>query len=106
MNLNVLDGTALVKFITDPGRLTFSFILPEEGNYTVYFWDETLLDGAGNWVELPVYAEDEAGNSIVTSLHPDVESETRLVLEGVQLTDLNTVEFVTNFPGLFVLVIK
>ena len=106
MNLNVLDGSALVKFITDPGRLTFSFTLPADGNYSVYFWDETLLDGAGDWVELPAYAENADGTPVVTSLHPDVESETRLVLEGVQLTDLNAVEFVTNFTGLFILVSK
>ena len=108
MNLNVMDDNGELTFIT-PGRLTFSFMYPEDQldrEFTVYFWDETLKEGLGDWVELPAYAENTDGTPVVTSLHTDDVDETRMILEGVQLMEDGRVQFITNFPGLFVLVIK
>ena len=111
MSLTVLDALlSPVDFIADPGRLTFSFGIPEaamDQDYSIYFWDPTLKEGAGDWVELPAYTEEEDGTPIITSLHPEEISEERLILEGVKkVEELNRVEFVTNFTGLFVLVVK
>ncbi len=109
MNLTVLDSLNPVKYVADPGRLTFSFAVPEDmldKTFTVFFWDETLKNGVGDWVELPAYAEEDDGTPVITSLHPEEVSEARMTLEGVKLTELDHVEFVTNFPGLFILAIK
>ena len=109
MGLTVLNGLTPLDLIEDPGRLTFSYRITEEmkgKTFTVFFWDETLKDGAGDWVELPAYEEKDDGTPIITSLHPDDETEQRMILEGVRVTELNHVEFVTNFPGIFVLAVK
>ncbi|MHB8088535.1 MAG: MBG domain-containing protein [Anaerolineaceae bacterium] len=110
MNLTVLDDLTPVTYIADPGRLTYSFRIPAElrdQEFTVFFWDPTLKEGAGDWVELPAYAEEEDGTPVITSLHEEEPSELRMILEGVKKNDLGTrFEFVTNFPGLFVLAVK
>ena len=109
MNLTVLDGLTPIKKVEDPGRLTFSYRITDElkdKTLTVLFWDETLKEGLGDWVELPAYEEDEDGISVIKSLHPEEETEDRMILEGVRVTELNHVEFVTNFPGIFILVTK
>ena len=109
MNLTILDGLTPVTYVEDPGRLTYSFRIPVElldQEFTVFFWDPTLNLGAGDWVELPAYAEEEDGTPVITSLHEEEPSELRMILEGVKKTELNRVEFVTNFPGLFVLAVK
>ncbi|MRS02202.1 hypothetical protein EG832_03080, partial [bacterium] len=109
MNLTVLDGLTPLTYIADPGRLTYSFRIPadlRDKEFTVYFWDPTLNLGAGDWVELPAYAEEEDGTPVITSLHEEEPSELRMILEGVKKTELNRVEFVTNFPGLFILAVK
>jgi hypothetical protein len=109
MNLTVLDNLTPLTSITDPGRLTFSFSIPaylRNKEFTILFWDPTLKLGAGDWVELPAYAEEEDGTPVITSLHVEEPSELRMTLEGVQKTEMNRVEFVTNFPGLFILAVK
>lgn len=109
LNINVLENLAPLTFITDPGRLTFSFTIPDDmldNEFSVYFWDATLKLGAGDWVELPIFAEEEDGTPVITSLHEEEPSELRMILEGVKKTELNRVEFVTNFPGLFILAFK
>jgi hypothetical protein len=110
MNLTVLDNLTPVTYIADPGRLTYSFRIPAElrdKELTVFFWDPTLKLGVGDWVELPVYAEEEDGTPVITSLHEEEPSELRMTLEGVKKNDLGTrFEFVTNFPGLFILAVK
>jgi hypothetical protein len=65
-----------------------------------------LKQGAGDWVELPAYAEEDNGTPVITSLHEEEPSELRIILEGVKKTELIRVEFVTNFPGLFILAVK
>jgi hypothetical protein len=110
MNLTVLDNLTPVTYIADPGRLTYSFRIPadlRDKEFTVYFWDATLKLGAGDWVELPAYTEEEDGTPVITSLHEEEPSELRMTLEGVKKNDLGTrFEFVTNFPGLFILAVK
>ena len=109
MGLTVLDGLTPIKKVEDPGRLTFSYRITDDlkdKTLSVLFWDETLKEGLGDWVELPAYEEDEDGVPVIKSLHPEEETEDRMILEGVRVTELNHVEFVTNFPGIFILVAK
>jgi hypothetical protein len=110
MNLTILDNLTPVTYIADPGRLTYSFKIPadlRDKEFTIFFWDPTLKEGVGDWVELPVYAEEEDGTPVITSLHEEEPSELRMTLEGVKKNDLGTrFEFVTNFPGLFILAVK
>lgn len=110
MNLTILDNLTPLKYIAEPGRLTYSFRIPtdlRDKEFTVFFWDPTLKEGAGDWVELPVYAEEEDGTPVITSLHEEEPTEMRMILEGVKKNDLGTrFEFVTNFPGMFILAVK
>lgn len=110
MNLTILDNLTPLRYIADPGRLTYSFKIPtdlRDKEFTIFFWDPTLKEGAGDWVELPVYAEEEDGTPVITSLHEEEPSELRMILEGVKKNDLGTrFEFVTNFPGMFILAVK
>lgn len=108
MNLTILDGLDALKFIEDPGRLTWSFKIPNEllgKELVVLFWDPELKEGLGDWVELPMYAEEDDGTPVITPLH-DEPDEVRLVLEGTREVEFGRFEFVTNFPGLFVLGVK
>ena len=110
MSLTILDNLTPLTYIAEPGRLTYSFKIPadlRDKELTVFFWDPTLKEGVGDWVELPVYAEEEDGTPEITSLHEEEPSELRMILEGVKKNDLGTrFEFVTNFPGLFILAVK
>jgi hypothetical protein len=108
MNLLVLDGLDPLKFIEDPGRLTWSFKIPDEllgKELVVLFWDPELKEGLGDWVELPMYTEEDDGTPVITPLH-DEPDEVRLILEGTREMEFGRYEFVTNFPGLFVLGVK
>lgn len=87
--------------LNDDGTVTITFKIPEDSrarSYSVLFWDETLNDGAGGWVKLPVY---EFGTSF--PLHADNPDDGRVVVSGVQQVD-DTVTFTVNFSGIFILV--
>ena len=82
------------------GTITISFKLPKDaqGEYSILFWDPTLNNGKGGWVELPVY---EAGTRF--RLNPDDPNDSRIVTSGVQRIG-DTVVVTVNFSGIFVLV--
>lgn len=87
--------------LNEDGTVTITFKIPEDSrarSYSVLFWDETLNDGAGAWVKLPLY---EFGTSF--PLHPDDPEDGRVVVSGVQRID-DTVTFTVNFSGIFILV--
>jgi hypothetical protein len=74
-------------------------------SFTVYFWDEKALQGKGDWVALPEYAEKD-GTPVVKPLYPDKVDELRTIYSGVKETDTHFLEFTTNFTGLFLLIEK
>lgn len=87
--------------LNDDGTVTITFKIPEDSrarSYSVLFWDETLNDGAGGWVKLPIY---EFGTSF--PLHPDNPDDGRVVVSGVQQVD-DTITLTVNFSGTFILV--
>lgn len=87
--------------LNDDGTVTITFQIPEDSrarSYSVLFWDETLNDGAGGWVKLPVY---EFGTSF--PLHPDNPDDGRVIISGVLQVD-DTVTLTVNFSGIFILV--
>lgn len=87
--------------LNDDGTFTITFKIPEDSrarSYSILFWDETLNDGAGGWVKLPVY---EFGTSF--PLHPDNPDDGRVIVSGVQEVD-DTVTVTVNFSGIFILV--
>lgn len=109
MNLTVMNHLNLLETIASPGRLTYSFRLKDEmkgKDLVLLYWDEEAKDGAGDWLEIPAYKEEEDGTPVESSLNPDDDTEERMILEGWKETDLGRVEFVTNFPGLFILALK
>jgi parallel beta-helix repeat protein len=108
MNLDVLNGTTQVKLLPGDARLTYSFKLTDDmlgKSFSVYFWDEQALQGKGDWVALPDYAEKD-GTPVVKTLYPNKADELRTIYSGVKETDTHFLEFTTNFTGLFLLVEK
>ncbi len=87
--------------LNEDGTVTITFQIPEDSrarSYSVLFWDETLNDGAGGWVKLPVY---EFGTSF--PLHPDNPEDGRTIISGVQRVG-DTITLTVDFSGVFVLV--
>jgi hypothetical protein len=86
-----------------PITLTFELPSPEERrgrSFSVLFWDESLNDGQGGWVQLPPF---ELGTSF--PLHPDDPEDGRLILSGVQEVD-GMLTVTVNFPGIFIMVAR
>jgi hypothetical protein len=87
--------------LNEDGSVTINFKLPEDSRgrgYSILFWDPTLNNGEGGWVEMPLY---EAGTSF--PLNPENPDDKRTILSGVQqIGDIITIT--VNFPGVFVLV--
>jgi hypothetical protein len=87
--------------LNSDGTITMSFKIPEDSRgrgYSILFWDLTLNDGEGGWVQLPLF---EFGTSFF--LNPDDPEDGRMIISGVQ--EVNGFVTVTvNFPGIFVLV--
>jgi len=102
-NLEVLKDPTLFKVLPQPVTDTLSFVVPEpfkNKSLKILFWDATLKNGIGDWVELP--AKVLANGEIVTvSLGAE-----RIVLSGVEVTTQPTTETTLNFTGLFVLVVE
>ncbi len=92
------DGSYIVN---SDGTITINFTIPEGTRsraHSLLFWDLTLNDGAGGWIELPRY---EFGTSF--PLHPEDPSDPRLIVNGVSQNG-NTLSITVNFGGTFVMV--
>lgn len=101
MHVSLTDGEG--NLITDQdGTITIKFKLPEDshGRYSILYWDPTLNDGTGGWVQLPLF---EAGTSF--PLNPDDPEDGRTILSGVQQIG-DTITATVNFPGIFILVAR
>jgi hypothetical protein len=84
--------------------LLVSFDIPagmERFHFSILYWDPTLHDGAGDWVELPA---DRLGHGIL-ALHSDTPEDNLLILRGVR-QDEGKVTVKVNFTGTFVLIAK
>jgi hypothetical protein len=91
------DGNSILN---EDGTITINFKVPEDSRgrgYAVLFWDPTLNDGAGGWVEMPLF---EFGTSFL--LNPDNPDDPRTIISGVQQIG-DTITLTVNFPGIFVL---
>jgi hypothetical protein len=92
------DGNATLH---EDGTITLNFKIPEDSRgrgFAILFWDPTLNNGEGGWVEMPLY---EFGTSF--RLNPDNPDDPRTIISGVQqIGDIMTIT--VNFPGIFVLV--
>jgi hypothetical protein len=91
------EGNAILN---EDGTVTINFIIPKDSRgrgYAILFWDPNLNDGAGGWVELPLF---EAGTSF--PLNPNDPEDARTIISGIK-QDGDTVTFTVNFPGVFVL---
>ncbi|MCA2000970.1 MAG: right-handed parallel beta-helix repeat-containing protein [Chloroflexi bacterium] len=90
------------EVLVEDGFIVLEFKIPEDahGRYSILYWDPTLNDGAGGWVQLPLFEE---GTSF--PLHPDNPDDERVILSGVrQVGDVITAT--VNFPGVFTLVAR
>jgi hypothetical protein len=100
MSVSLTDEEGNLIEINPDGTITIEFKLPEDarGRFSILYWDPTLNDGQGGWVQLPLFEE---GTSF--PLNPDDPEDDRTVLSGVkQIGD--TITATVNFPGTFVLV--
>jgi len=87
--------------LNEDGTVTINFVVPEDSRarvHSILFWDPTLNNGAGGWMELPPY---EIGTSF--PLHSDNPDDARTVISGVRHVG-NTVTVTVNFSGIFMLV--
>ncbi|MBI9047088.1 MAG: thrombospondin type 3 repeat-containing protein [Anaerolineaceae bacterium] len=109
IQLKVMDDLTPLEILPEPNQFTFTFELPEgtDGkDLSVLYWDETMNDGEGGWVELPQNVEEEDGLPEPFALYPDNDSDLRMILEGVSLNQEGQVEYTTNFSGVFILTLK
>ena len=89
--------------INSDGTITITFKIPEDSRgrkHSILFWDPTLDDGEGGWVQLPPF---EFGTSF--PLNPDDPDDGRVIISGVQEKD-GFVTVTVNFPGIFILVTR
>ncbi|MFZ5908925.1 MAG: right-handed parallel beta-helix repeat-containing protein [Chloroflexota bacterium] len=99
--VGLTDEDGNIVTVNPDGSITLRFTLPTTGrgrSYSILFWDPTLNDGEGGWVQLPPF---EAGTSF--PLHPEDPDDPRLIIAGVQEED-GALTVTVNFPGVFVLV--
>jgi parallel beta-helix repeat protein len=97
MNLQFLQPA-----VPSTARFTYSFAVPSafQGHkFKVIYWDEKL----GIWTTIPPRMVVN-GEVVMVPLYPD-HPDKRMVLEGVHMTTEGMVQFTTNFPGVFVLVL-
>ncbi|MFZ5822278.1 MAG: right-handed parallel beta-helix repeat-containing protein [Chloroflexota bacterium] len=101
ITVGLTDEDENIVTVNPDGSITLRFTLPTGGrgrSYSILFWDPTLNEGAGGWVQLPPF---EAGTSF--PLHPEDPDDPRLIIAGVQEKD-GALTVTVNFPGVFVLV--
>jgi len=98
--LGLIDEEGNV-ILNEDGTVTINFIIPEGSRarrHSILFWDSTLNDGKGDWMQLPPY---EIGTSF--PLHPNDPNDHCTILSGVQQVG-NNVTVTVNFSGVFALV--
>ena len=99
INAGLTDGEGNFVLNSD-GTITITFKVPEDSRgrgHSILFWDPTLNEGGGGWVQLPPF---EFGTSF--PLNPNDPEDGRVILSGVQEKD-GYVTVTVNFPGIFVL---
>ena len=104
LNLSLMKGLQAQEWIPQGAAIRYSQAIPSTSksqDFKVYFWDTSMNDGVGGWVEIPV-----CNSMTPISLHADNTAEKRLITGCVEMYALNRMEFSTNFPGLFVLTEK
>ena len=99
ISVGLTDGEGNFVINSD-GTITITFKIPEDSrgrSHSILFWDPTLNDGEGGWVQLPPF---EFGTSF--PLNPDDPEDGRVIISGVQEKD-GFIQVTVNFPGIFVL---
>ena len=105
---SILNGQSLVDPLPVDAHLQYTLNLPNEllnADLVVYYWDTKADEGKGAWVILPSYIEID-GTPIQKLIYPEMSTDTRTIFSGVRISDSQSLEFVTNFSGLFLVVKK
>jgi hypothetical protein len=100
LSFGLTDGQGSTT-LNEDGTITISFVIPEGSSarqYSILFWDAAANNGAGGWVQLPLY---EIGTQF--PFHPDDPNDHRTIFSGVKQVG-NVVTVTLNFSGTFVLV--
>ena len=100
ISLGLTDAQGYI-ILNEDGTVTINFVIPEDSrarSYSILFWDTTLNNGAGGWVQLPPY---EVGTSF--PLNPDDPNDNRTIISGVKQVG-NVVTVTVDFSGVFALV--
>ncbi|CAG1013498.1 hypothetical protein ANAEL_04719 [Anaerolineales bacterium] len=100
--LGLIDAEGNI-LLNEDGTVTVKFMIPTDARgrrHSILFWDATLNDGQGGWIQLPPY---EIGTSF--PLNPDNPDDPRTIISGVKQVG-DTVTVTVNFPGIFVLVTR
>ena len=102
LNLNLMDGLEVQENLIEDMKLTYSFHIPAENSKvtpTIFFWDSTLNQGAGDWLEFP-----SCQITAPIILNPNVIGDARQIMDCWIDPNKKQIRFSTNFAGLFVLV--
>ncbi len=100
VNVDLMDAEGNFILNSD-GTITLYFKIPEDSRgrgYSILFWDTTLNDGEGGWVQLPIF---EFGTTF--PLHPDNPEDGMLITSGVQ-EENGFITITVNFSGTFIMV--
>lgn len=78
--------------------------------FAILYWDETLEQGQGGWVEMPAMFDDEGRLQVSfrqpAALHEDTPEDGLRVLQGVRVHRDGRISVIVNFTGTFVLVAR
>jgi hypothetical protein len=98
--VNVLprQSSETISFVVDPDEST--------NNYAILYWDHTLNENKGGWLELPLLPAVSNTRAYHQPLHPEDPSDQRMVIVPVYELGNSRIQASLNFTGIFVLVQK
>ncbi len=76
----------------------------ETTEYSILFWDETLNDFKGGWIQLPILPDNPTTDDFHQLLHPDNPKEQRTIITPVHQLGDSRIQVSTNFTGIYILV--
>ena len=104
LNLTLLYSLVPQNTLPFSSRIAYSLNIPytfTTKKLSVLFWDVALDGGLGGWVELPTCSKKGP-----VFLHIEDQTDKRIIWKCIKQWPNGRVEFITNFPGLFLLVAR
>ncbi|MEW6567040.1 MAG: calcium-binding protein [Chloroflexota bacterium] len=106
LTVSLLHNSIVVDTVPLWARMLISFEgsnLAEDKEFAILYWDPSMDDGLGGWVELPGSENDDLLERPLP-LYPEQAHDPRMILRLVDLALDGRPEVALNFTGTFVLV--